>query len=378
MSARRWVTSITAAIGIGAGAAAAQVGIGYGLGIIAWPEQAGGAGENAWGTSLAWATWIAATSAAVGAVCANRLDTGRLSTMEIQATVRGRVATSLRRGVLSLSAAIGALMTIPLVALPARAVDHPSTSVPETIAGGYALVGVVLGLVIALGALAARAIAANMLASVGWFWLLAVATVVEGVTAGRGGATTQLAVWQFTAPGPEVSTINVWQALFTLGSALVIGVLAALPAARRGDAALGVAVSGAVGPLLVAAVYLLVAPTLTEVSSREISAYLVAPYAAIAGLAGSVAVAGLGPRLARRPAGQDSARMPSPEQQRPADPAGASPDTSDESPQSAATVTADGPTTGAHTTDPTDTTSTGDAARTARAAGRTGKGRRRT
>lgn len=375
MSARRWVTSITTAIGIGAGAAAAQVGIGYGLGIIAWPGQAGGEGENAWVTSLAWATWIAATSAAVGAVCANRLDAGRMSTPETQGTARGRVATSLRRGVLSLSATIGALVTIPLVALPARAVDHPSTSVPETIAGGYALVGVVLGLVIALGALAARAVAANMLASVGWFWLLAVATVVEGVTAGRGGATTQLAVWQFTPPGPEVSTINVWQALFTLGSALVIGVLAALPAARRGDTALGVALSGAVGPLLVAAVYLLVAPTLTEVPSREISAYLVAPYAVIAGLAGSVAVAGLGPRLARRPARQDPARMASPDQPRPDGPAGDSPDTPDESPGSAAVVASDGQATGADTTDPTETTSAGDAA--AGAGGRAGKGRRR-
>ena len=375
MSARRWVTSITTAIGIGAGAAAAQVGIGYGLGIIAWPEQAGGEGESAWVTSLAWATWIAATSAAVGTVCANRLDTGRASTLETQGTARNRVAAALRRGVLSLSATIGALVTIPLVALPARAVNHPSTSVPETIAGGYALVGVVLGLVIALGALAARAIAANMLASVGWFWLLAVATVVEGVTAGRGGATTQLAVWQFTPPGPEVSTINVWQALFTLGSALVIGVLAALPAARRGDTALGVALSGAVGPLLVAAVYLLVAPTLTEVSSREISAYLVAPYAVIAGLAGSVAVAGFGPRLAR-PARQDPVWMPTPDQARPDAPAADSSDTPNES-RSAAAVAPDGPGTGADPTDPTDTPSAGDAARTAEAGGRSGKGRRR-
>ncbi|MFS8478348.1 MAG: hypothetical protein FWJ93_05145 [Micromonosporaceae bacterium] len=316
MSARRWLASITAAGGTAAGVAAAQLGVGYGLGIVAWPSQAGGEGENAWVTSLAWATWIAATSVAVGAVCAARLDAAQAAAGHRTGTVRAKVTTSLRRGVLALSAAIGALVTVPLVTVPARVVDHPATSAPEAIAGGYALVGVILGLVVAPGVLAARAVTANMIASLGWFWLLAVATVIDGVTAGRDGVTTQLAVWQFTSSGPDVPNINVWQALFTLGSALLIGVLAALPAARRGDSALGVAVSGAIGPLLVAAVYLLVAPTLTEVSSGEISAYLVAPYAVLTGLAGSVAVAGLGPRLMGRPADREPTGAPQAEEPR--------------------------------------------------------------
>jgi hypothetical protein len=53
----------------------------------------------------------------------------------------------------------------------------------------------------------------------------------------------------------------------------------------------GIALSGAIGPLMVAAAYLLTAPRLVGVrANAQISAYLTAPYAVIAGLAGSVLV----------------------------------------------------------------------------------------
>jgi hypothetical protein len=79
-----------------------------------------------------------------------------------------------------------------------------------------------------------------------------------------------------------------------MGAALNIGVLAAVPAGRRGDNRVGVAVSGAVGPLVVAAAYFLAAPRLVGVRADEqLSAYLIAPYAVIAGLAGSVLLSGL-------------------------------------------------------------------------------------
>jgi len=278
-----------------------MLGVGYGLGIIAWPAEASGAGASAWVASLAWATWIASTSAAAGALVADRLGPGAVSTLEGRRGARGVITTSMWRVALAIAAAIGALVTVPLVAVPARAVAHPDTSSPQTIAGGYAVVGVFLGLVVAIGALASRAIAANVVASVSWLWLLAVVAVVDGVAAGRGLGTAQLAVWQFTATGPVVRNVHVWQALLTLGAALVIGALAALPAARRGDNAIGVAVSGAVGPVLVAAAYFLAAPQLADIPSRELSPYLVIPYGVIAGLAGSATVAGLGPRLTRRP-----------------------------------------------------------------------------
>ncbi len=75
------------------------------------------------------------------------------------------------------------------------------------------------------------------------------------------------------------------------GAALLIGAGVAWIATRRGDNAVGIALSGAIGPLMVAAAYLLTAPRLVGVrANAQISAYLTAPYAVIAGLAGSVLV----------------------------------------------------------------------------------------
>lgn len=300
MAARGWGGSVATAIGVAAGAGAAQLGVGYGLGVIAWPTEAGGAGASAWVASLAWVAWIASTSAVAGAICADRLRPGAVSTLEGRRGARGAVTTSIWRVALAVAAAIGALITVPLVAVPARVVAHPDTSSPETIAGGYAVVGVVLGLIVAIAAVASRSISVNVVASTSWLWLLAIVAVIDGVAAGRGLGTAQLAVWQFTASGPVVRNVHVGQALLTLGAALVIGALAALPGARRGDSAVGVAVSGAIGPLLVAAAYFLAAPQLDEIPARELSPYLVIPYGVIAGLAGSVTVAGLGHRLERR------------------------------------------------------------------------------
>jgi hypothetical protein len=81
-----------------------------------------------------------------------------------------------------------------------------------------------------------------------------------------------------------------------LAIALVIGGLAAWPAGRRGDNRVGVAISGAAGPLLVAAAYFLAAPSLGD---QRLSAFVMAPYAVLSGLAGSVIVSAIGPKGAR-------------------------------------------------------------------------------
>jgi hypothetical protein len=79
-----------------------------------------------------------------------------------------------------------------------------------------------------------------------------------------------------------------------LGSALLIGGLAAFPAAGRGAGRIGVAISGAVGPLLVAVAYVMAAPAQGEAPTEQMSAFYTAPYMVIAGLAGSVLVAAVG------------------------------------------------------------------------------------
>ncbi len=293
MAARGWGGSLATAVGVAAGAGAAQLGLGYGLGIISWQPNTDGQTAT-WVASLAWTAWIAATSAVAGAYCADRLSPTAASTLEKSP---GRLGTALWRIALAISSGVGASITVALVAVPARAAVRFNDSSPQTTAGAYAVLGVILGLLIAIGALASRAIAANVIASVSWLWLLAIVAVIDGVAAGRGIKAAQLGVWQFTLSGPLTRNVHVWDALLTLAAALVIGALAALPAARRGDNGVGIAISGAMGPLLVAAAYFLAAPKLSGVGADEMSPYLVAPYAVIAGLAGSVAVAGLAPRI---------------------------------------------------------------------------------
>jgi hypothetical protein len=293
-----WRTSIATAIGVAAGAGAAQLGLGYGLGIIAWLPASAGDSESAWVASLAWASWIAATSVAAGAICADRLASSRGpdSTVEgAEASEPGRVTTALWRLTIAVASAIGALITVALVAVPARTAVRADTFAPQLVAGGYAAIGVVIGLFVAYGALSARAVAANVIATVSWLWALAVATVIDGVIAGRGLATAQLGVWEFTNHGPWFRNLYVPGMLLSLAAALVFGILAAWPAARRGENRVGVAISGAVGPLLVAAAYFLAAPRMVGIRAEQLSAYLLAPYAVIAGLAGSVLISALGP-----------------------------------------------------------------------------------
>ena len=80
----------------------------------------------------------------------------------------------------------------------------------------------------------------------------------------------------------------------------MIGALAARRAARPPERRVGAAVSGAAGPLVVAVAYLLAAPRLAGIAAEQVSAHLLAPYAVIAGLAGSVLVTALAQRAERR------------------------------------------------------------------------------
>jgi hypothetical protein len=312
MAVRGWVGSIGSAIGIAAGVGAAQLGLGYGLGIIAWLPSTDRAGEAAWVASLAWAAWIGATATVVGAVCAQLLCVDGTSSSGVDGG-RERTpafATALWRLALAVAAAVGALVTVALVAVPARSATRADTFSPQTIAAGYAVVGVVGGLLMAIWALASRAAAANVIATVAWLWTLAVVAVIDGVLSGRGLATAQLGVWQITTDSDRfwLRDYFYWPgAALSLGSALLIGALAAWPAARRSENRVGGAISGGVGPLLVAAAYFLAAPRLAGIRAEQLSAHLMAPYAVIAGLAGSVLVTALVQRAQPSPDPVDAA-----------------------------------------------------------------------
>jgi hypothetical protein len=301
-------------LGVAAAASAAQLGFGYGLGIIAWLSSAGTgtANEAAWAASLVWSAWIAATSTVAGAICADRLS-GRRSggnPDRIVAASASMLVTSLRRVALAVAGAVGGLVTVALAAVPTRATPSTDPRSPQTIAAWYALIGVMIGLLVAICALSSPAVAGNVIATVGWLWLLAVVAVVHSVASRRDPPGAQLGVWQITSDSNRFWFHDLYWpgAALSLGSALLIGVLAARPVARRVESRVGTAASGAIGPILVAAAYVLAAPRLD--TRPEESAHLIAPWAVIAGLGGSVLVAAIAQRseaTARlaRPAGTE-------------------------------------------------------------------------
>ncbi|WP_234038805.1 hypothetical protein [Micromonospora coerulea] len=295
MARRGWGGSVATAIGVAAGAGAAQLGFGYGLGIVNWTPAEVGTVEAAWVASLAWATWISATSVVAGAVCAQRLRDRGVDDQEPDGTL-GKLT-------LAVAGAVGALITVLLVAVPARAARVPDTFSPQTVAAGYAAVGLLVGVVVATWALHSRAAATNLIATTAWLWLLAVVSVVDSVLAGRGLTSAQLGIWQISADSDRfwIRDYFYWPgALLAMGSAVVIGALAARRAARLPQWRVGAAASGAAGPLLVAVAYLLAVPRLAAIAAEQVSAHLIAPYAVIAGFGGSVLVAALAQRAERR------------------------------------------------------------------------------
>ncbi|MFY1635314.1 hypothetical protein ACN27F_18905 [Solwaraspora sp. WMMB335] len=328
MAVRGWGKSVATAAGIAAGTGAAQLGLGYGLGIVAWlPSADSSSGEAAWVASLAWATWITATSVVIGAVVADWLaapatGAGRRAGGDPAEPVDNLVTASLWRLALAAAAAVGGMLTVALVAVPARSATRADTYSPQTIAAGYAMVGAVVGLLMAIWVIASRAAAINAIATVGWLWLLAVVAVVDSVLSGTGLTTAQLGVWQITEDSDHYWFRNYYLpgAALSLGSAFIIGAVSAWPAARDARRRIGAAVSGGVGPVLIAAAYFLAAPRLIGPRAEQLSAHLLAPYAVIAGLAGSVLVTAIAQRLEasrrRRAARRD---QPPP---RPTDPSG--------------------------------------------------------
>jgi hypothetical protein len=267
------------AAGIAAGVGAAQLGLGYGLGTLVWPATAS-ADDSVWLGSLGWATWIAAGATAFGALGAARLG----------GTVRPGGPWRLT---LAAAAAVGAVLTVALVAIPAGDTVRVDTFSPLVLAAGYTIIGILLGLPIAYWAIVSRPVATNLLATASFLWVLAVVAVTAGLISGR-SVPAYLTSWQFAGGTRWYGTFAWPDSALILLAALIVGGLAAWPAVRDGRLEIDTAVSGAAGPLLVAAVYLVQAPELGAAPGPIGSAYLTAPYAVVAGLGGSAAAVAIG------------------------------------------------------------------------------------
>lgn len=323
MSLRGWGGSVGLAAGVAAGAGAAQAGLGYGLGVLLWPTGSDAAADSAWLASLTWAVWIAASATVVGALGAARLATSTVpSSGSARFTWPGQFSWPARCA-LALAGAVGGILSVLLVAVPARVATGVAGSGAQTSAAGYALAGVALGLLVAIWALSSPAVARNLVATIGWLWVLAVTTVVVAVAAGRtpGGAR--------LGNGPDWATGSaLWfrdylfwpTALLALGAAFVIGAVAAWPVARHPDLRVGATIAGGVGPAVVAAAHLVV-PGQDGLSAVQLSAHLAAPYAVLAGLAGSALAAGVAQRrTARAIGGGDHLSQPETEPRPDSDP----------------------------------------------------------
>jgi hypothetical protein len=296
MPPSRIVRAISIAFSAAAAAGAAQLGIGYGLGVFSWVPTVNGVDDAAWLASLAWTVWISTTSVVIGTIAGDRLGLA-----SVGLTPLGR---RMWRGTLAIAAALGGLIVVALTALPAR--TAPNTVAPHLVVGAYAVAGVIFGLLVALIAVNVPAVASNVAITSGWLWLLAAVATLDSVAAGRELHVVQLGVWQVTGGGPWFNGISVPAALLAAGSALVIGALAAWPAANRRAGLMGVAFSGGAGPAVLAGAYLLAAPVLKNVKPEQLSAHFVAPYALIAGLIGSVLVALLAGAGRRRSTGRST------------------------------------------------------------------------
>jgi hypothetical protein len=126
------------------------------------------------------------------------------------------------------------------------------------------------------------------------------------VVTGRGLGSAPLGVWPFN----HNTHALIWSlpaALSMLGAAFVIGASVAWVAMRRGDRASATWVSGLTGPLLVTVAYDLTAPHLVGINDSQMSAYVFAPQALIAGIIGSALVVAI---FTARASAQAAATLP--------------------------------------------------------------------
>ncbi|MGH3658398.1 MAG: hypothetical protein ACRDUA_17225, partial [Micromonosporaceae bacterium] len=268
---------MSSTLGAAAAAGAAQLGIAYGLAILVWSAEFTDAGEAAWTANLTWVCWLSATAVVLGAMAGARL-----------AAAAGLPRSYLTQAAVVLSSVVGALVTVPLVALPARFAEVANDPAPVATTAQIAAIGVLLGAVVSVGVLLGWPLAWNVIATVGWLWLLALASVLTSLGADGTPPVTRLGVWSVSdVPGWLVVMIPMLVAAIGLGAGI------AWYAKQQGRSRVSVAVCGAPGPVLVAVAYLVAGPGNRPETSEQFLPYLAAPYTVLAGLLGSLLVAAI-------------------------------------------------------------------------------------
>jgi hypothetical protein len=264
-----WVRLIVNSAVVAAVVVAAQLGAADALGILPWD---GPHDDQAWTTLLTWVAFTFASAALAGALF------GRAAFRR----VRGRDGVG-ARVVASVTGAAGAAAVIGLAWLPAQDVRPPVNVNPGLVVSITAAAGVLVGLVLALLALSIRPLAAGVLTTVAWVWLLAVGAAVAGLASGEPYPAPRVGV----PDAPSLIAPSAWTGpRVMIIVAAVLGLVVAVVARARGTSRLSTAVSGFGGPALVAAAYLIAGP-----GQNQGEPYLSALLGVVAGLAASAIVA---------------------------------------------------------------------------------------
>jgi hypothetical protein len=268
--------------------ASGQAGLAYGLTVLRWGQSFDAGRQNLWSAQLTWVAWIAASSAALGAIAAVRAP-------RRSAPAPGPAS---RIGA-AFAATLGAAVTAALVLLPARAAHPPGAIDPGLTAAVAAGAGAIAGLVVALAAATVPPAAGNVVVTAVAVWALVLLRLTSGAEPGevRVGVAGNLP-HLFGRPW-EMPLIAVVAAALVAGYARWVGV-------NR----VGIAISGAAGPALFAAAYLIGGPGANRALHDQDHPHQAALIAVVAGLLVSVTAAAVGRRSPAVPVAPTTREQP--------------------------------------------------------------------
>ena len=264
---KSWARLVLQCMAVTAVLVAAQLGVGHGLGVIGWSDGLGVVG-NGWSRLLTWVGFVFAV-AVLGGVAAFRHVIRSLGA-GVPARIGGAAV-----------AAVGAGVAFPLVWLPVRAARPSVASNPEMTMAVTAGVGIVVGVVLALWALASTVIARAVLAGVVWGWLVALASVAVMASRQRELSSPRLGMVDVPdIPGAPRWLLGPYQ-MIIISAAVAAGI--AWYGRRAGAGRLLTALSGLACPALIASAYVLAGPGFRD-QNDQLEPYVASLAATVAGL----------------------------------------------------------------------------------------------
>jgi hypothetical protein len=279
---RFWARILPVASGAAALLGAAQFGVLHGLGMLRLDRDFYAGTDNEWNAQLTWVAWLALTSTVGGAAYA------------VHVAKRDRKVGFPTRGVVALAAALGAALTVVSLTAPsARFAKLNASFDPLLTAAIAASAAVVGGLIVALLTVDNPPLSTNLVWTVAMVWIVAIPSFLDTVKYGLSYDPETGYLDPIRLGVLDIGQLD-WQqrARFSLPAiALVCGLAVALVARMQGRSRIQIALSGAVGPTLVALAYLIGGPGISRDHTYQADAYVGALAAVVVGLLASVLVA---------------------------------------------------------------------------------------